>query len=354
LNTLWGGVIGDDGLSGIQLGDDYPGSVFKDFQRRLLGLMDRGILLAVVSKNDEAVAREAFERHPDMLIRWTDLAAARINWGPKSANIRAVAKDLNIGADSLVFFDDNPVEQAEVRLNAPEVMVAGVPNDPLRFADVLDALPWFDQVTLSDEDRRRTELYREQRERSVQEESFANIDDFLASLEMTAEVGAVSDATLARVAQLIGKTNQFNLTTRRHSTADVAAMAASPDAVVAWLRVADKFGDQGLVAVGILRREGTRGVIDTMLMSCRVMNRRVEHALFAYLAEHARRLGCDQLIGEYLPTAKNGMVKDLLPGLGFTPEDGSSRFRLDLRDGALEWPAVIRRLDAGVSASSAG
>jgi len=346
-NTLWGGVIGDDGIGGIQLGDDHPGSVFKDLQRRLLALADRGILLAVVSKNDAPVAEEVFRRHPDMLIRWEDLAATRINWEPKSGNIRAIAKELNIGSDQLVFFDDNPVEQAEVRLNAPEVLVAPVPNDPLRYAEVLDALPWFDQVAISDEDRKRTLLYRERRERDEAEHAFDSIDDFLTSLGMTAEAGLLGEETMGRVAQLIGKTNQFNLTTRRHTAADLAAMAADPRTLVGWIRVADRFGDQGLVAIGILRCDGERGVMDTFLMSCRVMNRRVEHALMAFLAEHARRLGVREVMGEYLPTAKNGMVKDFYPGLGFSAVDDAGRwFRLALADDVLAWPAVIARRDA--------
>lgn len=354
-NTIWGGVIGDDGLGGIQLGDDYPGNVYKNFQRRVLGLMDRGVLLAVVSKNDEVVVREAFDRHPDMLIRWADLAAARINWGPKSANIRQVAADLNIGADALVLFDDNPVEQAEVRLNAPEVLVPEVPNDPLKFAEVLAALPWFDQPSLSEEDRARTDLYRQQRERVAQQEQFGTIDEFLTSLEMIAEVGEVNDVTLARVAQLINKTNQFNLTTRRHAPGEVSALAADPQAVVAWLRLADRFGDQGLVAVAILRREESRAVVDTFLMSCRVMNRRVETALAAYLVEHARRLGCREVEGEYLPTAKNGMVKGFYRDLGFNPAGGEgSRWVLDLTSSTIEWPSVIRRVDAGAGAAGTG
>jgi FkbH-like protein len=346
-NTLWGGVIGDDGIGGIQLGDDHPGSVFKDLQRRLLALADRGILLAVVSKNDAPVAEEVFRRHPDMLIRWDDLAATRINWEPKSGNLRAIAKELNIGSDQLVFFDDNPVEQAEVRLNAPEVLVAPVPADPLRYAEVLDALPWFDQVAISDEDRKRTLLYRERRERSEAEQSFESIDAFLASLAMTAEVGVLGDETMGRIAQLIGKTNQFNLTTRRHSASDLAAMAADPRTVIGWARVSDRFGDQGLVAIGILRCTGELGTMDTFLMSCRVMNRRVEHALMAFLAEHARRLGVREIEGEYIPTPKNGMVREFYPGLGFAPVDREGRrYRLALADDALAWPPVIARKDA--------
>lgn len=351
-NTLWGGVIGDDGMAGIQLGDDYPGNLYKEFQRQVLALADRGILLAVVSKNDHAVAMEVFQRHPDMLIKWEDLAAARINWAPKSGNLREIAKELNIGVDSLVFFDDNPVEQAEVRMESPEVQVVDVPADALGFSDALSMVPWFDQVSVSAEDRQRTVLYRMQRDRTDEARRFGSVDEFLASLEMTAEEGELSETTMARVAQLIGKTNQFNLTTRRHSAADLATFAADRNSAVVWLRVADRFGDQGLVGVGVLHARGEVGIIDTLLMSCRVMNRRVEVALTAVLVEHARRLGCRELIGEYLPTKKNFVVSDLYPTLGFTPVSGEDgRYLLDLSADTIEWPAVIRRLETGAAAA---
>lgn len=352
-NTLWGGVIGDDGLSGIQLGDDYPGNAFKSFQRALLALADRGILLAVASKNDHAVAEEAFRRHPEMLIRWEDLAATQINWGPKSVGIRAIARELNIGSDQLVFFDDNPVERAEVQLGAPEVLVADVPTDPLRYVEALGALPWFDQIAVSDEDRRRTELYRQRREAADAEQSFATVEDFLASLEMTAQVGGWSAETRARIVQLIGKTNQFNLTTRRYSEADLEAGATDPHQAIAWIRVADRFGDQGLIGVAILRVTADVGVVDTFLMSCRVMNRRVEHALMSVIADHARRLGCRELRGQYIPTAKNGMVREFYPSLGFTPLPGEPGwFSCALGAGVLPWPDVIRRTDAIESTAS--
>lgn len=350
--TVWGGVIGDDGLQGIQLGDDYPGNVYKAFQRRVLSLMDRGILLAVCSKNDPDIVEQAFRQHPEMLIRWEDLAAVRVNWEPKSRNLREIAAELNLGADALVLFDDNPVERAEVRANAPEVQVVEVPPEPIGYEDALTRSPVFDQPALSAEDRARAEMYRHERQRHSLAGAAASPEEFLESLGMTAVVGEASESTLARIAQLIAKTNQFNLTTRRHTLAQVTAMADDPDSVVAWIRLADRFGDQGLIAVGIVRREGTRGVIDSFVMSCRVMNRRVEQALAAYLVEHARRLGCVELVGEYLPTRKNGMVQGLYPSLGFAPvAGGAGRFALDLRHAGVAWPAVIRREDAGPSAA---
>jgi FkbH-like protein len=354
-DTLWGGVIGDDGVEGIRLGDDHPGSAYKAFQRRVLGLMDRGILLAVASKNDPEVVEHAFRHHPEMLIRWEDLAAVRINWEPKSGNLRAIAAELNLGADALVFFDDNPVERAEVRANAPEVRVVEVPADPLAYGDALARVWDFDQPSLSDEDRARATMYRLDRQRSALAATARSPDEFLASLEMVATVGEADAGTLGRVAQLVAKTNQFNLTTRRHGPAELAAMAADPATVVAWLRLADRFGDQGLVGVAILRREGEQGLIDTLLMSCRVMNRRVEQALAAYLVEHARRLGCRELIGHYLPTRKNGMVRDLYPRLGFTAtDDTGGRFALRLGETDITWPEVIQRVSAAPASVPVG
>jgi FkbH-like protein len=349
-NTLWGGVIGDDGLEGIKLGDDYPGNAYKAFQRAALSLMDRGILLAVVSKNDEEVAKQVFLEHPEMLLQWNHLAAARINWEPKSQNIRDLAVELNIGADAMVLFDDNPVERAEVQANAPEVGVVEVPTDPLRYEDALWTSGFFDQVSLSAEDRRRTEMYHAERKRQTLSKSFTSVEQFLGSLEMVAEVGEADPTTLGRITQLVNKTNQFNLTTRRHSQADLDAMARDSSHLIAWLRLHDRFGDQGLVGVAILRHEGEAGVVDTYLMSCRVMNRHVEDALLSYVAEHAKRRGCKTLIGDYLPTKKNAMVKDFYPRFGFAANgelhDGGCRYVLNLERDSVEWPAVIERREA--------
>lgn len=348
-NTLWGGVVGDDGIDGIQLGDDYPGNVYKAFQRRLLALSDRGILLAIASKNEREIVDQVFREHPDMLIRWDDIAAARINWQDKSQNIRELAMELNLGVDALVFFDDNPVERAEVRVNAPEVNVMDVPNDPLAFEDTLAAAGFFDQATLSAEDRQRTVMYRHEVQRRQLSARATTLDEFLESMDMRATVGHAGPTTLNRIAQLVGKTNQFNLTTRRHSQAELAAKSEDGSHVVAWLRLHDCFGDQGLVAVGILAQEGSSARIDTLVMSCRVMNRRVEQALLAYLAEEASRLDCATLVGEYRPTKKNAVVKDLYDTLGFTetepPVEGGRRFELDLTTSMCPWPELIHRDD---------
>lgn len=345
-NTLWGGVIGDDGMAGIQLGDDYPGNTFKEFQRRILALMDRGILIAVVSKNEEAVARAVFQEHPEMLIRWEHMSTVRINWEPKSKNLREIATELNIGADAIVLVDDNPVERAEVRANAPEVAVLDLPTDPLKYSAALAACPYFDQTTVSKEDLSRGDIYRQQQVRREFGQKFETVEEFLESLEMTASVGMVDPTTLGRITQLVAKTNQFNLTTRRHSQSDISAMASDPSNAVVWLRLRDRFGDQGLVGVGILRKEGGCGHIDTFIMSCRVMNRQVERALLAYILDHALRLGCDEVVGEYLPTPKNRIVQSFYLDLGFVASSdakGVQQFTLDLSLGGIYWPDIIQR-----------
>jgi FkbH-like protein len=350
-NTLWGGVLGDDGPGGIQLGDDHPGSAYKQLQRVALSLMDRGILLAVSSKNNPDIVEQTLRTHPEMVLRWDDFACVKANWRSKSENLREIAAELNIGVDALVLFDDNPVERAEVRAALPMVGIVEVPTEPTAYAAALHNCEFFDQPTLQAEDRERAAMYRRERERRELEAQATSPTEFLETLQMEAEVGRADDQTLGRIAQLIGKTNQFNLTTRRHSQADVAAMASDPEHIVAWLRLRDRFGDQGLVVVGVVKKAGTTAEIDTFLMSCRVMNRRVEQAFMSYLLEHARALGCTTSVGTYLPTPKNGMVAEFYPGLGFTPDGevsgGGRRYTLDMVATPVPWPDVIRRRDAG-------
>lgn len=344
-NTLWGGVIGDDGVEGIQLGDDHPGKAFKELQRAALGLRDRGILLAIASKNDQAVVHEALASHPDMLVTLKDFAATRINWNPKSINLREIAKELNIGADSLVFFDDNPVERAEVREGAPEVHVVEVPADPIHYVRALSEIAVFDMPNVTSEDRMRARSYEAQIERRESEARAGSLDEFLRSLDMKVEIGPLNRLTAQRVAQLVMKTNQFNTTTRRVSQAELEAMHAK-DQGVFWLRLADRYGDMGLIAVGVLRAEGPDALIHSLVLSCRAANRGMEQTLLAHLAERARALGCVRLIGEYAPTAKNHVVADLYPRLGFgesSVTDGVTRYHLDLtKTDALVVPPFVR------------
>lgn len=314
--TLWGGVLGEDGAGGIALGDEYPGNVFKAFQKYLAGLKDRGILLAAASKNNEADVLEVFARHPDCILRREDFAAVRINWQEKSANLREIAAELNVGLDACVFFDDSPFEREEVRRQLPMVTVIDAPDSPLRFRDAIEESGAFDQLSLSAEDRQRVELYRQRSDREQAAQTASSPEEFLASLEMVATIGPVGPATLPRVAQLLAKTNQFNLTTRRHSAGEIEAMIRS-GAIALWLRLADRFGESGLVATALARPDGEKWVIDTFLLSCRVIGRGVETALLAHLAERIAQRGGKFVAGEYLPTAKNALVAEFYARHGF-------------------------------------
>lgn len=347
-NTLWGGVLGDDGLEGIQLGDDYPGNVFKSFQRAVLSLTDRGILLAVVSKNDQELVGRALQEHPEMVIRSHHLSAMRVNWNVKSQNLQEIAVELNLGLDALVHFDDNPMERAEIAANAPQVQLIDVPRDPIDYERALHECGMFDAAVISAEDRQRVQMYREERARDVVRTTAGTVHDYLAALEMVAEVGAVTETNLGRVAQLVSKTNQFNLTTRRHSQAEIGRMCADPRYAALYIRVRDRFGDLGLIGTALLAFKDDEAVIDSLVMSCRAMGRQVEVALLAELVDTARSRGCRTLIGEYRPTARNHVVAELYPQLGFEKrhEDADgSRYRLDLSQSTVEWPAAIRRAE---------
>ena len=316
-NTLWGGVIGEDGINGIKLGPEYPGAAYQALQRAMLDLSRRGILLAVCSKNNPEDAMEALEKHPGMLLRLKSFAAMRINWTDKAQNLREIAAELNIGVDSLAFIDDNPFECQQVRAALPEVTVIDLPGDPMQFEMLLRECPAFERLTLSAEDQKRTELYAEQRERVHAEEKFQSKEDFFRYLQQEAEIAPVQPATLARIAQLTQKTNQFNLTTRRYTETQISDFAARPGWQVVSIRVRDRFGDHGLVGVAITRDEQDACEIDTFLLSCRVIGRSVESALLFYLSEQARARGCHRLAGWFLPTKKNAPAREFYAQHGF-------------------------------------
>ncbi len=338
-NTLWGGVLGEDGLGGIALGDEYPGSVFKAWQKYLCSLKDRGVLLAIASKNNESDVLELFAKHRDMVLRREDFAAVRINWQEKSTQLTELAAELNLGLDAFVFLDDSPFEREEVRRHLPMVHVPEFPASPLGLIAAVEDSELFDRLTLSAEDRQRAGIYQQQTARVAAEKTAESSEDFLMSLQLTARIGAVDGDTLPRVAQLLGKTNQFNLTTRRHSAAEIAAMIEG-GAVALWLRLADRFGDHGLVGAAIATGDGAEWRVDTFLLSCRVIGRGAETALLAQLAAAAQARGAGALTGEYLPTAKNALVADFYPKQGFQP-CGEGRWRLDLTSHRIAPPAHI-------------
>ncbi|MFZ5893965.1 MAG: HAD-IIIC family phosphatase [Myxococcota bacterium] len=344
-NTLWGGVVGEDGPNGIKLGVEYPGATYTAIQRALLALHQRGILLAIASKNNMEDAREVIDRHPEMLVRNQHFAALRINWNDKAQSLREIAAELNLGLDALAFLDDNPVERQWVQEQLPEVTVLDLPEDPLGWADAVLSAPVFERLQLSAEDRERTKYYAADRERQELQRGAASLEDFLRSLELNAEIGPVDVGTLPRVAQLTQKTNQFNVSTRRYTEQALEVMSADPSWQVLWMRARDRFGDHGIVGVSICHVDGDRGSIDTFLLSCRVIGRTLETALLARICEWARERGARRLTGWFRPSAKNAPARDFFPNHGFAlveENEGASLWSLDLGSTAIATPNWIQ------------
>jgi FkbH-like protein len=335
-NTVWGGVIGDDGMEGIELGQGSPlGEAYVAFQDYARELSRRGVILAVCSKNDEANAVEPFEKHPDMVLRRGDIASFVANWSDKAGNIRAIAEELNIGLDSLVFIDDNPFERNLVRQELPMVAVPEVSDDPTTYPAALAGAGYFEGLAVTDEDRERTNQYHGNKARDALKASATDLPAYLRGLEMELIAKAFDRVGLQRIVQLINKSNQFNLTTRRYTDEDVIAVMADPDAFGLQLRLLDRFGDNGVIAIVIGWLQPNKDLlIDTWLMSCRVLGRQVEPTTLNLIARNATQLGARRLVGEYIPTKKNGMVKDHYAKLGFTVMEtdpaGGTRAVLDL------------------------
>lgn len=319
-NTVWGGVIGDDGLEGIVLGQGSPlGEAYTAFQDYARELTRRGVILAVCSKNDEANALEPFDKHPEMVLKRGDIACFVANWDNKADNIRAIARDLNIGLDSLVFIDDNPFERNLVRQELPMVAVPEVSDDPTDYPVAIADAGYFEGLSVTDEDRERTAQYQGNRARDALKAAVTDLPSYLRGLEMELICKRFDKIGMQRIVQLINKSNQFNLTTRRYTDEDVQAVMADPDAFGLQLRLTDRFGDNGVIAIVIGRLRPNKDLyIDTWLMSCRVLGRQVEPTTLNLICQEAKRLGARRVVGEYIPTKKNGMVKDHYARLGFT------------------------------------
>jgi FkbH-like protein len=335
-NTLWGGVIGDDGLEGIALGQGSPiGEAYAAFQDYARELSRRGVILAVCSKNDEANALEPFDKHPDMVLRRGDIASFVANWQNKADNIRTIAQELNIGLDALCFIDDNPFERNLVRQELPMVAVPEVSDDPTGYPVALADAGYFEGLAVTDEDRERTSQYQGNKARDALKAAVTDLPSYLRGLEMQLIWKRFDRIGLQRIVQLINKSNQFNLTTRRYTDEDVLAVMADPHAFGLQLRLTDRFGDNGIIAIIIGRLLDNKDLaIDTWLMSCRVLGRQVEPTTLNLIAQQASKLGAKRLIGEYIPTKKNAMVKDHYAKLGFTVMEadpaGGNRNVLDL------------------------
>lgn len=321
-NTLWGGVIGDDGIENIQIGQLGIGKAFTEFQYWIRKLQQRGIIIAVCSKNTESVAKEPFEKHPEMVLHLNDIAVFVANWENKADNIRTIQQVLNIGFDSMVFVDDNPFERNMVRENIPQITVPELPEDPALYLDYLYSLNLFETVSYSGADTKRTEQYQKEAQRLSSRESFTNEDDFLKSLNMVSVTKPFDNFTIPRVSQLSQRSNQFNLRTIRYTEEDVKRIAESNNYLTLSFTLEDKFGDNGLICAVILEKQADNKLfIDTWFMSCRVLKRDVESYVLNAIVELAKQNGFSKIIGEYIPTPKNEMVRDHYKKLGFESFD---------------------------------
>ena len=324
-NTVWGGVIGDDGLEGIQLGHGLGiGKAFTEFQMWVKQLKQRGVIICVASKNNEDTAKEPFEKHPDMVLKLEDIAVFQANWETKVDNIRTIQRILNIGFDSMVFLDDNPFERNIVRENIPGITVPELPQDPGEYLEYLYSLNLFETASYSQADKDRTKQYQVEAQRVSLQKTFSNEADFLKSLDMTSVVSGFNKFNTPRVAQLSQRSNQFNLRTVRYTEADIEALGQNPDVIDLSFTLEDKFGDNGLIAVIIMKKQDEETLfIDTWFMSCRVLKRGMEDFTLNTMVEAAREKGYKRIIGEYLPTPKNKMVENHYPSLGFQKLEGT-------------------------------
>lgn len=313
-NTLWGGIVGDDGTDGIRVGPDdgAVGEAYAHFQSYLKSLSQRGIALAICSKNEEVLAKEPFERRSEMPLSLDDFAVFVANWCNKAENIRQISKTMNLGLESFVFLDDNPAERELVRQVLPEVAVVDLPVDPSLYIQALDSGCWFETTTFSDEDLMRSRAYKENAQRSSVQASATDLNEYLRNLEMKAKWGPSGKKQLPRLSQLVNKTNQFNLTGVRYTQAQLTELANSSDYWVGWFSLSDRFGGHGIIAVVVLRFEDSKAFIDTWAMSCRVFSRGMEDFTFAKLVEICLEHGCKWLYANYVPSDRNMVVKDLL------------------------------------------
>ncbi|MBI3684534.1 MAG: HAD-IIIC family phosphatase [Acidobacteria bacterium] len=345
-NTLWGGVVGDVGVEGIQLGQGSgEGEAFLQFQQYAKSLRERGILLAVCSKNEDHFARQPFEQRPDMVLKLSDFSCFLANWRNKADNLREIAERLELGIDSFVFADDNPAERALVRRLVPEVAVPDMPPDPAGYVQAVARHRFFETVSWTKEDASRAQYYELNARRKEIAAEATDLDSFLASLDMKARVEPVNRLNIERVTQLVNKSNQFNLTTRRRTVAEVDAIGSNPDWITLTISLNDKLGDNGLISILFSRKEGNTHVIDTWVMSCRVLQRGVEQLALNELVARCRAHGCSELKGVYIPTERNGMVRELLSSLGFAAagNDGDTTlWTLSVRDQYSPWSTHIQ------------
>lgn len=339
-NTLWGGIAGEDGINGIRLGHEYPGNCYREFQAGLLKLYNRGYILAINSKNNLNDALEIIGKHPYMVLRERHFAAMEINWNDKASNMRSLAQDLNIGLESMIFIDDNPAECSLVKEACPGVKVVCLPGKPYLIPSVIRDLPGTQTVKLTDEDRKKGEMYRAQVDRKRFQSSFNDLGDFLIGLGIEVEIAPADSFSAPRIAQLTQKTNQMNMTTRRYTEPEIREFMENPDWHVFSIASKDRFGDNGIVGVVILKIAGRECLVDTFLLSCRVIGREIERSVMSFVIEFASGIGACSLTGEYIPTPKNKPAAELYNNLGFR-KVSEYMYALDLEQCSFKCPSFI-------------
>ena len=322
-NTLWGGIIGEDGFDNIKLGDSPVGHSFVEFQKRLLALNQRGIILAINSKNNFDDAIEVIKKHPNMIIKEDNFACVKINWDDKVVNLQKIAEELNIGLDSMVFFDDDPINQEYVRESLPEVLVVDLPKDSSQYAQIITEMKEFDVLKITEEDTKRSDMYLGQKKRKELENKVDDFNEFLKQMNIEVSVQKANNFSIPRISQLTLKTNQFNLTTRRYQEEEISKFSSSEDRIVECVQVNDKFGDNGITGTYIIEKKNNEEwIIDTFLLSCRIMGRGVEEMMMNEIIEKARVSGIKRIKGEFIPTAKNKPAENFYEELGFKKENG--------------------------------
>lgn len=345
-NTVWGGVLGEDGIEGIKIGLEPPGNAFNDFQKAVKTLLRRGVILAINSKNDIDLVKEAFEKRTEMILKLDDFASIRANWQNKAQNMREIAAELNIGIDSFVFMDDNPAERFLIKKELPDVLTIDMPEDYSNYTQTLLDLDVFEVLHITTEDKNRTQLYKAETERKQLKTQITDLSEYLNSLETKVEVFPVDSFSISRVSQLTQRTNQFNLTTRRYTEAEIKSFSESLNSKVYCIKSSDRFGDHGTVGACIIKTSTeTTWELDVLLMSCRVLSRGIEEAFMHFICEEIKKEGAKTLIGRYLPTKKNGMAKDFFKRLRFDQiksSDQETIYKLALQEESIRLPSYVR------------
>ena len=321
-NTLWGGIIGEDGFEEIKLGSTPTGNAFVEFQKYLLALHHRGILLAVNSKNNLDDALNVIENHPNMVLKKEHFASIKINWNDKVSNMKEISEELNFGLENFVFFDDDPINREFMKTRLPQVLTIDLPSDPSKYVQILEEINEFNVLKITEEDKQRGVMYSQQKQRIDFQKSSLNLEDFLKNMQMKITIKKADNFTIPRISQLILKTNQFNLTTKRYPTEEIHKFSNDENMLVYCIQVEDKFGDNGITGAFIIKKIGNNvWELDTFLLSCRIMGREIEKSVLGYIINMARKSGIETIKANYIPTKKNKPIENFLPGCGFEKID---------------------------------